>query len=322
MQPKKTAYKLVTVSTFLLCVVCFFATCKKKETETPPVNPFASIDYGSVLTDTAPDPNSLLGIHKNILQPRCAVPGCHDGNFEPDFRTPQSSFATLVYQPVTKNNSGNTFVYRVVPFDHAKSVFYERITNCCFVNQNDRMPQDNIGVPLPDASVQAIKNWIDGGAKNMFGTVPSYPNLEPTITPYFAVVDAATYQTNYAVQGNRIDSIAYNSFLLPDSTNVIFAFLVKDDSTAYQQLQVNQLRLSFDPDDFSSATSYTAQYIHVPPPNENDFFGVTINTANLPHNQTVYMKYFVNDGDHTNNTKFPTDNLPIQYKTYWSFYIN
>lgn len=315
----KRIYLLVVLIT-VLAVLIALPSCKKKDSP-PPTNPFAAIDYGSVPVDTAPDPNSLVGIHKNILKTRCAVPGCHDGNFEPDFRTPQSSFATLVFQPIVKNNETNGFVYRVVPYKPTESVLYERITNCCFINEDDRMPQDNIGVPLEENDVNAIKTWIENGAKDISGQVPGYPNLEPTIQPYFAVVDAATYQTNFASTEHRIDSVSYNAFVLPDSTNVVFAFIVKDDSTAYQQLQVNQLRLSFDPDDFSSSTSFTAQYIHVPPPNETDFFGITINTASLPHNQQVYMRYFVNDGDHQANTQFPTDNLPLPYKTFWSFYI-
>ncbi len=209
-----------------------------------------------------------------------------------------------------------------MPHKPLESVLYERITNCCFINQDDRMPQDNIGVPLPAADVTAIKTWIENGAKDMFGNVPTYPNFQPQIQPYFAVVDAATYQINYAIKSNRIDTVEYNPFLLPNNTNVIFAFIVQDDSTPYALLQVNQMKLSLLPDDFSSATSYTAQYYHTPPPNSNDFFGITLNTSVLPHNQIVYMRYFVNDGDHSSNTWFPTDNLPIQYKTFWSFKVN
>ena len=36
------------------------------------------------------DSTALTGfadIHKNILEPKCANPACHDGTFEPDFRT-------------------------------------------------------------------------------------------------------------------------------------------------------------------------------------------------------------------------------------------
>lgn len=317
---KNFSYKLVLGITTIIVVVMIQNGCKKTEAPAP-ANPFATIDYGTVPVVPNPDPNSLVGIHTNILQPKCAVPGCHDGNFEPDFRTPQSAYSTLVYHPVKKNNTDETFVFRVVPYKPLESVLYERITNCCFVNQDDRMPQDNIGVPLPAGDVQAIKNWITAGAKDVFGTVQTYPNFEPTIEPYFAVVDAATYQIQYTAQNNRIDSVPYNSFLLPTNTNVVFAFIVSDDSTDYPQLQVNQMKLSFDPNDFSNPIIFTAQYIHVAPPNENDFFGITINTTDLPHNQIVYMRYFVNDGDHPTSTQFPTDNLQIQYKTYWSFYV-
>jgi hypothetical protein len=318
---KRFSYKLFLGIVAIILLVIVQNSCKKDSPTAPP-NPFANINYGVPPIVTPPDPNSLVGIHTNILKPKCAEPGCHDGNFEPDYRTPQSSYATLVYHPIKKNNINNTFTYRVVPYKPSESVLYERITNCCFVNQNDRMPQDNIGVPLPAADVQAIKNWINNGARDMFGNVPTYPNFEPVISPYFGAVDAATYQISYTDQNNRVDSVPYNAFRLPDNTNVVFAFLVSDDSTSYSHLLVNQMKLSLDPNDFSTAVSYTAQYYHVPPPNGSDFFGITINTANLPHNHQVYVRYFVNDGSHPNNTQFPTDNLPIEYKTLWSFYVN
>lgn len=318
---KNISKNSVVVFSFIALLVITHNGCKKEDTSVVPPNPFDNVDYGSLPVVTPPDPNSLVGIHTNILKPKCAVPGCHDGNFEPDFRTPQSTYATLVYHPIVKNDADTSFVYRVIPYKPLESVLHERITNCCFVNQDDRMPQDNIGVPLPATDVQAIKNWITDGAKDMFGNVAIYPNLEPTISPFFGAVDAATYQINYAVETNRIDSVGYNTFYLPQNTNVIFFFKVEDDSTAYSQLLVNQMKMSFDPDDFSTATALTATYYHIPPPNTNDFFGVTVNTSTLPQNQVVYVRYFVNDGDHVNNTQFPTDNLIIQYKTLWSFIV-
>src|ERR1035437_6295213 len=83
---------------------------------------------------------SLYMVHSKVLSVSCALPACHDGSFEPDFRTIESAFNTLVYHPVIKNNSPQSFKYRVVPHQPANSVLYERITNCCFVNSNDRMP--------------------------------------------------------------------------------------------------------------------------------------------------------------------------------------
>ena len=55
--------------------------------------------------------------HKNILEPKCANPACHDGTFEPDFRTIEGSYNTLVYHPVTKNDEDLTYEHRVVPGD-------------------------------------------------------------------------------------------------------------------------------------------------------------------------------------------------------------
>ena len=200
----KPNYSKLLFSVFALSIALFvfLNSCKKEETPQLPANPFENIDYGSTSAPIPPDPNSLVGIHTNILQPKCAIPGCHDGNFEPDFRTPQSAFSTLVYHPVVKNNATESFKFRVVPFKSAESVFYERITNCCFVNQDDRMPQDNIGVPLPDSDIAAIKAWIDNGAKDIGGNVPSYPNLEPIINPVFFVLDQATYKINYTDEKN------------------------------------------------------------------------------------------------------------------------
>lgn len=116
--------------------------------------------------------NSLMKIHRITLLPSCAVAGCHDGHFEPDFRTTQSTYYTTVLHPVTKNNARAEFEFRVVPGNRKKSVLYERITNCCFVNQDDRMPQLNIGEVLPNEEIERIGKWIDAGAPNIDGSKP------------------------------------------------------------------------------------------------------------------------------------------------------
>ena len=77
------------------------------------------------------DSTALTGfadIHKNILEPKCANPACHDGTFEPDFRTIEGSYNTLVYHPVTKNDEDLTYEHRVVPGDIGASWMYNRIT--------------------------------------------------------------------------------------------------------------------------------------------------------------------------------------------------
>ena len=136
----------------LFFVVVFFDACKK---DSVPKNPYDDVDYGSTATTDTLDKYSIIAIHRDIVFPKCAKPGCHDGHFEPDFRSVESTYSTLIYAPIKKNNVAKTFVYRVVPSKSSESVFYERINNCCFVNTNDRMPQDNIGTALPDDDLRS-----------------------------------------------------------------------------------------------------------------------------------------------------------------------
>jgi hypothetical protein len=288
--------------------------CKKDEPL--PANPYDNIDYDDSTANQLPlDSNSFQYVHTKVLAARCALPGCHDGNFEPDFRSVQSSYSTLVYHPITKNNIANEFIYRVIPFDTTHSVLYERITNCCFVNQNDRMPQDDIGIPLPDKDINTIARWIMNGARDIYGNLPLFPNSEPNVEGFIST--STNYQTIYS--NNRIDSVYYNSFIVPQNVSqFLVGVLVTDDSTAMAQLPYNKLKISTDPDNFTGATEITPIYFSA---GSNSFWVATINTAGIPVNTTMYMRYYVNDGDHAQNTEFPRTESIIQYKTYWSFQI-
>ncbi len=120
--------KIVTV----LAVTAVLFSCKDSITNlegTVPLNPYDTLQYPeNKVPEIAVDSNSFLGIHKYILSKKCAVPACHDGSFEPDYRTVQSAYNTLVYAGVVKNDSAKSFEYRVVPGDTAHSWLHERIT--------------------------------------------------------------------------------------------------------------------------------------------------------------------------------------------------
>lgn len=302
-----------------LLSVLLFQSCERDVPE-PPENPYDSIDYGNTVprNDTL-SPASITGLHRNIFLTRCAVPGCHDGNFEPDFRSVQSSYSTLVYAPVTKNNAANEFKYRVVPGDKESSVLYERITNCCFVNENDRMPQDNIGTPLPEKDIRHIGEWISNGAKDMNGQTPGRPDLEPVLALYVAV--NTTFNVEYSAASNRADSLIYNSFRIPASAGLFYVVpFVTDDHTPVPDLQYNKLYLSKDMDDFSAAIQLQAVSIFVPQEQQHVWVA-TVPTAGFQPGETWYMRYYVNDGFHAQNTEFPKTSSLVYYKTYWSFTV-
>ncbi|MFN8285297.1 MAG: hypothetical protein U0V74_01015 [Chitinophagales bacterium] len=302
---------IIVVSAFVLCIA-IVQSCKK---DSPlPHNPYDDIVRDDTTANEIPvDSLTITYVHKKLLATRCALPGCHVGNFEPDFRTPQSSFSTLVYAPIVKNNAANDFKYRVIPFDTAYSVLYERITNCCFVNINDRMPQDNIGTALPDSSIKLVAQWIMHGARDMFGNVPEFPNAEPTIVGYLAAsTDLQTFYSN-----TRLDSVPYNPFVLPVSVSSFYVgFQVQDDSTALNMLQFNKLKISTNADDFSSATVVPAVFFNL---GGQQAWIATVNPTSMPVGDTLFMRYYVNDGDHPSNTEFPRTESPFPYKSYWSF---
>lgn len=287
-----------------------------------PHNPYDDVVY---ITPPAPvdtlQTNSMVWLQKNIFETRCAAPGCHDGNFEPDFRTIESSFATLVYHPIVKNNRDSTFKYRVVPYDTANSVLHERLTNCCFVGTNDRMPQDNIGVPLQQNYIDAITAWILSGAPDMMGQVKTLPNLKPSIDYYLAA--NADYTVDYSTKNNRIDSVNYNPFMVSTGTVINMVLFVSDDNTPLNQLLYNKLRTSYSTDDFStSAPGYsetTATFVNLG--GAGQYWIATLNSSNFAVGSVVYMRYYTEDNAAGPIVEMPSDDKILPYKTYWSFYI-
>ena len=106
------------------------------------------------------------------------------------------------------------------------------------------------------------------------------------------------------------------------NTQMYIAVKVDDDSTATNQLQFNKLRMSYDKDNFSSSApgyrEYTSTYITG---NGQEYYVALVNTADFATDSVVYMRYYVNDGNHTQNTEFPLTTSILPYKTFFSFYV-
>jgi hypothetical protein len=303
--------KIILITTF--CALLFSAC---KEEPVLPYNPYDDIVYpvDEVPVDTL-GAHSLTRVHKEVFDPKCNVLGCHDGHFEPDYRSPQSTYSTMVYHPIVKNNLAEEFTYRVVPGDTAASVLWERLTNCCFVNQNDRMPQDNIGISMPQSAIDQIGGWIMAGAPDIFGANRAEPNSLPNIH-YFTAMNSS-YDTSY--QDNRVDDLFYNPFILPMDSTINFIFLVDDDLTEREDLLVNTLKISTDIDDFSAAQSFSANGI------DAGQFGylwvVTLNSNIFSSSQQYFMRYYCNDGENADNAEYPETEDASYYKSMWSFIV-
>ena len=97
------------ISIIILCII-FGSSCKKES-----INPYDDPNLYPPLEDTTnyfSNPTNFSSIYNNIFLPYCANSGCHDGSFEPDFRTIESSYNTLVYHPVIKNDDNKDYQIR------------------------------------------------------------------------------------------------------------------------------------------------------------------------------------------------------------------
>jgi hypothetical protein len=175
--------------TIILCmglaIAIVWAACKKGG----PENPYEDIVRPALTQNPGADQlpeGSFAWLHAKVFKPTCANSGCHDGTFEPEFRTIASSYNSLVNQPVIANNPANSFVHRVVPGNVSSSWLHERMTT--FVeNTSGIMPLTTEPTSDWDANkemyISKIVQWINDGAKDMFGNPapPADANMPPQL---------------------------------------------------------------------------------------------------------------------------------------------
>ncbi|MEP7128967.1 MAG: hypothetical protein ABI729_08870 [Chitinophagales bacterium] len=320
MAPTLSKYK----SGFLYCmmVAFLFLSCEKNiSTETPelPFNPFDTITYNqSIVPTVPPDSASFAGIHQYIFSVKCAVNGCHDGTFEPDLRTIQSAYNTLVLAPVLKYTDDSLFTYRVVPGDTTLSWLWYRL------NTTDatlgRMPLYDTLFP---AQREKISQWILDGAPDLFGNSPSIPTYQPTL---YGIVAYLPDQNDYRVDTLR-GGITTNPFMVTQNTNLKIWIGIYDDITLPFQFTFNKVKFSTDPFDWDDALEVQLQSQLLP--HIEQLFAIdlpfylycTVNTSAFELNDIVYIRAYVQDEDHATPTEIPEDGSQIYIQTYCSFVV-
>lgn len=215
----------------------------KKETPNSDKNPYTDWGYENpweIDSLIIPEPNTLASIHYNILKPSCANSGCHDGNFEPDFRSLKSSYFSLVNQLVIKTDSNANHLYRVIPGNSDASMLIKRMKEDLNGNSGI-MPlsidPDSDWPEHKDAYIQEIVNWINNGAKDVFGNSP----LPVDQRPIFKGFLVAETNQNLPLPRNG----TFGPVVIPNNVNTVdiwFAF--DDDFTPVNQFSVNELRFN------------------------------------------------------------------------------
>jgi len=289
-----------------------------------PANPYDNVPPQPTdsVTLFKPDPKSFEGLHAYIFKPTCANSGCHDGTFEPDYRTILSTYNTLVYHPIVKNDPSNSYQYRVVPGDLSKSILYNRLTKD-IDGQSGIMPL----VVDPNSDWEAkkaeyinnIKEWIENGAKDIFGNTPSLNNNAPQIQG--VIGKTAGYL-------DRNDSGQGALKVLESETQLDIYFAFSDDKTLPQQLTNAKIRFSKNPDDFATAIDHPLQLLGTPVnykgyygPNVDYYHKITINPKDYAIlKETVYFRVYVTDSS-GKETEIPTKEGAYYIKNYFSFNI-
>ncbi len=298
------------------------SACKETVIDVPPemvFNPYDTITYNQDVVPQVPlDSSSLPGLQQYVFSTKCAVSGCHDGSFEPDFRSLYSTYHTLVYFPVVKNTADQAFTYRVVPFDTAKSWLWYRLTTDDAVL--GRMPlYDSLSVQQR----QHIAQWILSGAPDLFGNISKQPTSIPA---FYGLVAYLPDYGNLRVDTIR-NGIPFNPFVVPANTQVTIWFGLVDDLTNPFSFTYNKVRFSTDPLDFSNAieTDLIPSII----PHYEWIFGfyapfflrTTFHTSGLPTNEIVYMRVYVQDADHDSPTEIPDNGSQPYLMLYTSFIV-
>lgn len=298
-------------------------------------NPFTGINNPDNPDTLNIDPASFLGIYNSILRVKCGSDegACHDGSFEPDYRTLFSAYNSLVYHPPTKNivesiNGNDTtwvFAHRVTPGEPDASWLHYRLTTDD--EQLGRMPLYDAA--LSEAEIDHVRDWILAGAPDPFGQTPALPSPEPQ---FFGVL---AYENN--VSGTRLDTMRANivePMLFPDNTTINIWFGAVDynaDGTfvfPLVPLGYNKIQISEHLYDFSGLPEMSLQSgIHSGPSlfSANSFLPyfqyIDINTADFTAGTIYYIRYYFQGALQDIPTAFPETGGQLYWQTYLSFTI-
>lgn len=313
-------------SGLVACLLAYVMSCKTIETEDfqpvtgLPANPYDTLTYPPLPEPVQVDSASFVGLHAHLFSKACNRPGCHDGSFEPDFRSVQSAYNSLVLHGITKNYTGSAALpYRVKPGNKDQSMLWHRVFYHNPPNF-ERMPSS--GNPLSQQHLDKIAAWIDGGARNIYGQAPTMTSLQPTSWGVLAYLPGSS---NQRIDTNR-GGVLYQPFAAPagDAIELWFGYLDRTpagDTVLGDQLAYNRIRLSTNPFDFSGAVELNLTKV----PNlllakfVNSAFSETVPIA-LPYTHSVtltpsalgfqagdvvYIRTYVRDSDHSQPTEIP-----------------
>ncbi len=281
-----------------------------------PENPFNSGNNQQPKdTTTAPDPYTIQGIHYNILKPTCANSGCHDGTFEPDFRTISSSYNTLLYRKPIKNDGTGSFAARVVPGNADLSMLWYRMTVDLGGNSGIMPLVVDPGSKWPSKKVEYlnhIRTWINNGAKDQFGNPPSLPDQLPQVLGMTVMVNGTE-----ASRPGR-----YEPIQVPYGSIAEVWICFADDKSAQDALSNARINFSLDPGKYNPASAQTLLqatparvFKSVYGQNESFLYRFSLNTNTWKLGDVIWLQLGISDGVN-GNSLIPNSDALFYLKKY------
>ena len=312
--------------TLFFIIICFVLyACKKEEI----INPYEDPNLAPPNTNDTNyfnDPTSFAALHNNIFTPTCANSGCHDGTFEPDFRTIESSYNTLVYHPVIKNDAANSYDFRVEPGNSDKSVLYKRLIEDIdgisgIMPLTAEYNPEHYWYDNEEEYIQNIKDWIDYGAKDIFGNSPLQANKVPEMRGCIAFVTGQNTPLNREQPRGTI-------FVPANANSVDFWFSILDDELTADELTYNKVKFGSNLFNFDSEPEYNLEVIS-PPLIETGFYlstvdefyhKYTLDMSSYSSGDVVFIRIYVQD-DVNYVTEIPSNGTEYQIIRHFTFTV-
>ena len=319
----------------ILVIIISCYSCKKDK-----LNPYDDTNLDPPFTNDTnyfTSPIAFSALQENVFSPYCANSGCHDGTFEPDFRTIESSYNTLVYQPVIKNNSSQDYQYRVKPGESEKSVLYARLLSndlgvSIFDHNSQVMPltadivydpnQLHVWHTVKNTFIPNIKSWIDSGAKDIFGNIPLEPNKIPEMRGCVAFLSG---QSNILL--NR--ELPRGTIYVPNNASLVdFWFSVLDDTQNPYDLTYNKIKFSNNLFDFDSQPEYSLDVVLNPviatgfyqSTTDNFYHKYTLDMSSYNSGDVVFIKIYLQDNVNP-ITEIPSNGAEYQIVKHFTFTV-
>lgn len=291
-------------------IVCLSISCTKESVTTSP----NAYDKSKKPPDDTTgqftvDSSSFQFLYYNVFSITCANSGCHDGNFQPDFRTMYSSYNTLVRHSVIQNDAQNSFKFRVEPYNVEKSVLHERLT-AFMPNSSGIMPLsiDSGSSWLTDSSTfkKLIFDWIKRGAPDAYGNLPGPTNFSPQVTGMAVFPSGNTTNPYQRLQGST------SPVSIPPFSPVDVWFAFEDDKTPSADFKLTKVRSSYQLFDFTPSTEYSLA--KQSPISGLDFENNNVSfthkaTMNFPDDTIgvfIHLRTYLRDGEQADTTEIPS----------------